>query len=68
MGEEVMAIGDRLRVDSGARFEEAVSLATELLELEFSQHAIEFELCRYHGWGKAAATRIVRTAAARDAW
>ena len=68
MGEEVkMALVDRLRLDSGARFEEAVGLAIELLELEFSQHAIEFELCRYHGWGKAAATLIVRTAAARGA-
>jgi hypothetical protein len=68
MGEEVkMVLGDRLRLDSGARFEEAVSLAIELRELGFSQHAIEFELCRYHGYAKAAATRIVRTAAARDA-
>ena len=62
-----MEVRDRLRLGSGARFEEAVSLAADLRELGFSQHVIEFELCRYHGYGKAAANRIVRTAAARAA-
>ncbi len=67
MGEPVtIDIPTRLRAESGAAFEQAVTLALELRRLGFSHHTVVFELCRHHGYEKDAATRIVRIAAARD--
>jgi hypothetical protein len=49
-----------------ASYEHATTLAIELRLMEFSPHAVAFELNRYHGFTPAEAARIVREAAARD--
>jgi hypothetical protein len=62
----VMDIRTRLRAESGAALEQAVTLALELRRLGFSHRTVVFELCRHHGYEKGAATRVVRIAAVRD--
>ena len=67
MGEPVtIDIRTRLRAESGAAFEPAVTLALELRRLGFSHRTVVFELCRHQDYDNAAATHIVRIATARD--